>query len=374
MSGGVDSSVVACLLKEQEHDVIGVRFQLWQDPLAPAITKVLPTKCCDAQTLARVRSVCRQLTIPLHTLNLEEEFKCAVVDPFLAACRSGTTPNPCVLCNRSFKFRQLLRLAQRLKCDRVATGHYARIVRKQGGYALLEAKDRTKDQSYFLARLSQAELSRTILPLGTKTKRETFALAKKYQIPLDPVSYKESQDLCFIPEKSPALFLRRYVRDAVPGPIKSPDGKVIGTHEGLAFYTVGQRRGLKIGGQKVPMHVLNIDQKSNTIFVAPSRALYSNYVYVNSITFTRKPLQQNTGIHLMARIRARTKKGSGTLTFRLKKGLFSFSKPVFAPTAGQAIVLYRGREIVGSGIITHPAIRKTIPSARKSATIARRSL
>ena len=374
MSGGVDSSVVACLLKEQGHDVIGVRFQLWQDPLAPAIAKVLPTKCCDAQTLARARSVCKSLSIPLHTLDLTANFKCTVVDPFIAAYRDGTTPNPCVECNRSFKFKHLLSLAQKLRCDKVATGHYARIVRRNGGFALLEATDRTKDQSYFLARLTQKELSRTVLPLGTKTKRETYALAQKFKLPLDPMSYKESQDLCFVPEKSPAAFLRRYITNASPGPIKTLDGKIVGKHEGLPFYTIGQRKGLRIGGQNAPHHVVFIDQKNNTIFVAPYRALLSKHVYIRLISFTRHTLKENARIRLTARTRARSAAERGIFTFRRSTGLFSFKHTIYAPTPGQALVLYRGQEIVGSGIIAQNPLSKRGTQTGKSATITHRSL
>jgi len=336
------------------------------------MTKVLPTKCCDAQSLARARSVCNKLAIPLHTLSLEKEFKCEVVDPFIEAYRSGLTPNPCVLCNRSFKFRHLLALAKKLKCDRVATGHYARIVRRNGSYALLEAKDKTKDQSYFLSRLTQKELSRTLLPLGVRTKRETYALAKQFQIPLDPVHYKESQDLCFVPEKSPAAFLRRYIRNARHGPIKTLDGTIVSRHEGLPFYTIGQRKGLKVGGQKCPMHVINIDQKSNTIFVAPSRALLVTSVYVKSLVFTRSTLPQYRRTKLTARIRARSRKEHGIFTFCVKSGLFRFNHPVYAATPGQALVLYRGNEIIGSGIITAKPQRMKAREIKESAKIAHR--
>ncbi|MFH1444128.1 MAG: tRNA 2-thiouridine(34) synthase MnmA [Candidatus Peregrinibacteria bacterium] len=361
MSGGVDSSVVACLLQEQGHEVIGVRFQLWQDPLAPALAKVLPTKCCDAQTLARARKVTSNLGIPLHTLDLQDSFKCTVVDPFIRATRRGITPNPCVLCNRAFKFKHLLTFARKLKCDKVATGHYARIVQRGSGFALLEAKDTTKDQSYFLARLTQKELARTVLPLGTKTKRETYALAKKFKIPLDHVSYRESQDLCFFPEKSPAAFLRRSITAAKPGPIKTLDSTVVGTHEGLPFYTIGQRRGLKVGGQRTPLHIIRIDQKSNTIFLAPSRALLTKEVYVNTLTFTREKPAQRRCHPLTARIRLQTRKGCGTFTFRESTGLFRFSRPVSAPTPGQALVLYRGQEIIGCGQIISAESQKRTP-------------
>lgn len=351
MSGGVDSSVVACLLHSQGHEVIGVRFQLWQDPLAPAIAKVLPTKCCDTQTITRARAVCNRLGIPLHTVNLEHAFKCAVVDPYLKAHRKGLTPNPCLLCNRSFKFRHLLALARKLKCDKVATGHYARIMRRSKGYALLEAADCSKDQSYFLARLTQKELARTLFPLGSITKRKTYALAKKFSVPIDSVSYRESQDLCFFPEKSPAAFLRRHITNAKRGPIKTLDGTIVGMHDGVPFYTVGQRRGLKIGGQKSPQYVTRIDQKNNTIFMAPSRALLSKHVSVCSLSFTRKRPRAGTVLRLSARIRAQTSKERGTFTFRGTTGLFTFLKPVRAPTPGQALVLYRGLEIIGSGRI-----------------------
>ncbi|MDD5041632.1 MAG: tRNA 2-thiouridine(34) synthase MnmA [Candidatus Peribacteraceae bacterium] len=374
MSGGVDSSVVACLLKKQGHDVVGVRFQLWQDPLAPAITKVLPTKCCDAQTLARARNVCKRLGIPLHTLDLQEDFKCTVIDPFLAAYRSGLTPNPCVLCNRSFKFKHLLTLAKKLTCDKVATGHYARIVRRQGGFALLEASDKSKDQSYFLSRLTQKELSATLLPLGTRSKRETYALAKAFRIAVDPVHYRESQDICFVPEKSPAAFLRRYITNATRGPIRTLDGNKLGTHQGIPFYTIGQRRGLRIGGQRRPVHVVTIDQKNNTIFVAPSRALLTNNVSIHSLAFTRKQPRKNRPVRCTARIRARSRKVRGTLTFSHHTGLFRFDHPVSAATPGQAIVLYSGQEIIGGGLISannsHSRRQKTTTSAR----ITRRSL
>ncbi|MFH0851317.1 MAG: tRNA 2-thiouridine(34) synthase MnmA, partial [Candidatus Peregrinibacteria bacterium] len=280
-----------------------------------------------------------------------DDFKCSVVDPFIAAYRKGLTPNPCVLCNRTFKFKHLLALAKKLKCDRVATGHYAKIIRKNGCAALLEAADKKKDQSYFLARLTQKELSRTLLPLGTKTKRETYLLAKKFHIPLDFKNYKESQDLCFIPEKSPARFLRRYITDAKPGFFKTLQGERVGKHEGLAFYTIGQRKGLKIGGQDAPVHVVSVDQKNNTIFVAHARALQSTEICVCSLVFTRTLLRKNRTIRLSARIRSRSEKTRGTFTFRGSTGLFRFDHPVLAATPGQALVLYHEQEIVGSGLI-----------------------
>ncbi|MFH0851837.1 MAG: tRNA 2-thiouridine(34) synthase MnmA [Candidatus Peregrinibacteria bacterium] len=351
LSGGVDSSVVACLLKQQGHEVIGVRFALWSDPLAPALARVLPTKCCDSQSLMRARAVCSHLKIPFHTVNLQKEFKCAVVDPYLAASRRGLTPNPCVLCNRIFKLRHLLALSKKLKCDKVATGHYARIAKRQGKYALLEAKDRTKDQSYFLSRLTQKELKKTLLPLGNLTKKHVYALAMKYRIPLVRATYRESQDLCFFPEKSPAAFLHRYIRDARPGPIKTLDGTIVGTHGGLPFVTVGQRRGLAIGGQREPHYIVSKEQKSNTIFVAPLRESLQSAIHIKRLSFTGESPSLNRSIRLQARIRSQGEKRWGTFTWNGLNGCFIFDSPTPAVTPGQACVLYRGAEILGSGII-----------------------
>lgn len=360
MSGGVDSSVAACLLKKQGHEVIGVRFTLWIDPRAPAHITLLPTKCCDAQSVARAHAVAKKLHIPLYTVNLRRAFKRIVVDPYLASTRQGLTPNPCVLCNRNFKFAHLLALAKKLKCDGIATGHYARVLhRKQKGNktvsALFEAKDKGKDQSYFLSRLTQRELKLALFPLGNLTKKEVFKLAKRYGIPLERALYRESQDLCFFPEKSPNAFLHRYVRSS-PGPIKLLDGTRVGTHDGLAFYTIGQRRGLKVGGQKTPMVVVRKEQISNTIFMAPPRAEVISVLSVDHLTFTREVPKRNLPHRYCARIRAQSEKYRGTLSIRGGKATFTFDRPIASATPGQSLVLYRGTEVIGGGII-----RKAVP-------------
>src|SRR3989344_2985012 len=212
MSGGIDSSVVAHILKEQGHDVVGVRFTLWTDPLAPPLAQVLPSKCCDAQSIARAHRVAKNLGITLHILDLKEEFKREVVDPFLNGYREGLTPNPCVGCNRTIKFGRLLEFADQLGCKKLATGHYARVTReipitksqspnksqisnlKSKIFHLLEALDTAKDQSYYLYGLTQEQLSRVMFPLGTMFKRDVYELAKKFDIPYDEHSYRESQD------------------------------------------------------------------------------------------------------------------------------------------------------------------------------------
>lgn len=356
MSGGIDSSVVACLLKQQGHEVIGAHFRLWQDPKAPALATVLPTKCCTTQSFARVRSVAKNLGIPLRIVNLQKDFKKTVVDPFLSAYQRGLTPNPCVLCNRHFKYDRLLTLADTLHCTHIATGHYARIVQKRirshSYSALLEAKDRKKDQSYFLYRLTQRELSRTLLPLGNITKEHVYTLAKKFGIPLERESYRESQDLCFFPEKSPDAFLHRYLRGIKSGPIKTQHGEVVGTHTGLPFYTLGQRRGLKIGGQKIPLYVSKKEQKSNSLIIAPIRDLRVYRVVIHSVSMTGKkgPLFLKQPLH--ARIRSQGKKVAGRLTKRGHRMIFEANRPLIAPAPGQSLVLYRRNEVIGGGILS----------------------
>jgi tRNA-uridine 2-sulfurtransferase len=284
LSGGIDSSVVAHLLKAQGHDLVAVRFLLWSDPLAPALAQILPTKCCTTQNAARAKAVAERLGIPYHIVDLTDEFKRAVVDPFLEEHRRGTTPNPCIGCNRKIKFGRLLELLEEYQCERLATGHYARIAMQQCAmcdvanrqspivqspivrHLLLEALDATKDQSYYLYGLSQEQLARVLFPLGTMRKAEVYAFARAFGVPFDDVSYRESQDLCFFPEKTPEAFLRRHLGSALrSGPIVRRDGAEVGTHEGLPLYTVGQRRGLRIGGLRVPLEVVEKDPSRNTL-------------------------------------------------------------------------------------------------------------
>ncbi len=185
MSGGIDSSVIAYMLKEKGHDLVGVRFNLWTDPLAPAEAQLLSNKCCDAQSAARAKHISETLEFPLHTIDLSETFKREVVDYYLEGCKAGRTVNPCVQCNKCVRFEALLDLLKDFDCEKLATGHYAQIKMKKDRFALLEGKDKSKDQSYFLYRLTQEHLSKLMFPLGNLTKSKVYKLAKKYKIPLD---------------------------------------------------------------------------------------------------------------------------------------------------------------------------------------------
>ena len=353
MSGGIDSSVCAHILKDAGHEVIGVRFSLWSDPLAPAMAQILPNKCCNAETSYRAKHVTDTLGIPLHIINLEKTFKRRIVDRFLREVHMGLTPNPCVNCNRDIKFSALLALARRFKCDRVATGHYARIVktRKLGKtiYRLLQAKDAQKDQSYYLYRLTQKELAKTIFPLGSLRKREVMELARKCGVPVTE-SYRESQDLCFFPEKSPQAFYGRYLKKRLrDGPIAKRDGTIVGTHHGLPFYTVGQRRGLGIGGLKIPLEVVSKDMRRNLLIVADRDTEKTHCIRVRDLTWISTPPPARAT--LLCRTRSLAKKVRGSLSCKKKTGIFTLAHPLPLQSPGQSLVLYSGQEVVGGGFI-----------------------
>lgn len=356
MSGGVDSSVVAHLLKDEGHEVIGVRFTLWTDPLAPAIAQILPSKCCTTQNISRADKVAKKLGIPLQIISLEDEFKRTVVDPYLTAHAEGLTPNPCIGCNRNIKFGKLLALAKKLGCDKLATGHYARVAteRLNGGserHLLLEAIDLKKDQSYYLYGLTQEQLASVIFPLGAMQKQEVYALAEHYGVPL-PSSYRESQDLCFFPEKKPAAFLKRHLKEALrDGDIVRRNGMVVGTHEGLALYTIGQRRGIKIGGLKVPLEVVEKDASGNALIVEEQGIEKTAKLILNDMRFVSWAPAENEATAFECRIRSLSPKKKGTLLVKGTSGIFTFQSPIMRQSPGQSLVLYRGEEVVGGGVI-----------------------
>lgn len=355
LSGGIDSSTVAHLLHKEGHELVGVRFQLWTDPLAPALAEVLPSKCCNAQTAARTQYVAKQLGIPLHIMDLQEDFKESVVDPFLAGYAKGLTPNPCINCNRDIKFGKLLELMEEFGCDRLATGHYARTAREElpdgsSRMLLLEAVDQAKDQSYYLYGLTQEQLSKVLFPLGSMYKSQVYELAQKFAVPFDNETYRESQDLCFFPEKTPEAFFRRYLGDAlVPGNIVRRDGTVVGTHDGLPLYTVGQRRGLGIGGLKIPLEVVGKNATDNTLIVNEKGTEQLQSIELHDLRFVSWKPESNAPFE--ARVRSLSTRLKGTLSYEGNRGRFTFEKLVSPQAPGQSLVLYRGEEVVGGGVM-----------------------
>ncbi len=355
MSGGVDSSVVAHMLKKQGHDVLGVRFTLWSDPSAPAMAQILPSKCCTTQNIARASAVAKKLKIPLQILDLEKEFKETVVDPYLAANAEGLTPNPCIGCNRTIKFGKLLELMKELRCDALATGHYARTATErmpdgQQRMVLLEAVDARKDQSYYLYGLTQEQLKSVLFPLGAMQKNDVYALAKHFGLSIAE-SYRESQDLCFFPEKTPREFLKRHLQHLTPGPIVRRDGTVVGTHDGLPLYTVGQRRGLRIGGLKIPLEVVAKESSTNSLIVNTQGREQVLDVVLQDLRFVSWRPENDEDTPFECRTRSLGARLSGHLRCEGKKAVFTFTSPVSMQAPGQSVVLYRGQEVVGGGVI-----------------------
>lgn len=357
LSGGIDSSVVAHMLHAQGHELVGVRFTLWTDPLAPSIAQILPGKCCNPQTAYRARATAESLGMPYHVVDLEAAFKENVVDPFLNGYREGRTPNPCIGCNRTIKFGKLLALAEEFGCEAMATGHYARVAEErlpEGGTRrlLLEAVDASKDQSYYLYGLTQDQLARVLFPLGGMRKSDVFALARTFGVPHDG-QYRESQDLCFFPEKHPEKFLRRYLADALkPGNIIRRDGTVVGAHEGLPLYTIGQRRGLGVGGLQIPLEVVAKRAGSNELVVADKGSETARKVHLEDIRFVSWTPEEDEEIAFDCRLRSLGNRTTGTLTYKGHSGIFRFASEVAPVAPGQSLVLYRGEEVVGGGVMT----------------------
>ena len=355
MSGGVDSSVAAHLLTAQGHDVIGMMMKLWTDPLAPQELRGNPKSCCSVEHIQRARSVCQSLGIPFYVVDAEEAFRSVVIESFLRDHEKGETPNPCILCNKEIKFGFLLRKAEELNCDHIATGHYVRIAEEKDmdsciRYLLLEGIDNSKDQSYFLYTLTQERLQKIIFPLGNMYKEDVYALAQNFGIPI-PESYRETQDVCFYPEKTKDAFLRRYLKEMAEGDICTEEGTKIGRHKGLPLYTIGQRKGLGIGGLTIPLHVTRKDPETNTVYVAESGKDLGSTVFAHSLSWTSWSPREKQKSRFLGKVHSTAQKKPGTLEYGGSTAEFMFDEPQRGISPGQALVLYRGEEVVGGGTI-----------------------
>ena len=342
MSGGVDSSVVAGLLTEQGHDVIGVHMKLHDQPVRAA--GAAPDKhCCGLDDALDARRVAERLGIPFFVMDLQQAFQKAVMDDFVRTYRAGATPNPCIQCNGVLKFQVLLQRARALGASHLATGHYARVL---PGGGLGVAADPEKDQSYFLFPVTREALRATLFPLGGMTKPEVRAHARR--LDLVTAGKPESQEVCFIPDDDHARFVREASADDGAGEIVHEDGRVLGAHDGYWRFTIGQRRGLNVA-VGAPVYVLDIDPQTRRVTVGPPGALAHTRVVARGMNWFSRPA---AGAVLSARIRHRGRlrpctlhdTGDGAAEVR-------FLEPVTAAARGQAVVVYDAEEVVAGGWI-----------------------
>ena len=378
MSGGVDSSVAAALLKEQGHEVIGIMLRLWSEPGMiedDGLERVVQNKCCSLEAVDDARRVARKLDIPFYLVNVEQEFKENVVDMFYQEYVAGRTPNPCLTCNRHIRFTLLLNRALALKADYLATGHYVRVDDDPltGKRRLRRGLDPSKDQSYVLHVLNQEQLAHACFPLGEYTKPQVRAMAAERG--LSVASKPESQEICFVAQNDYRGFIDRYAQQQEeeperapvsvgassgniiqiprPGPIYNQEGKTLGRHRGLAYYTIGQRKGLGVASQE-PLHVLRIDSNQNALIVGPAEALLSSTCVVGKMHFLSGEVPTEA-FSARVRIRYKAPEQEALVTpLDAQHVQVTFSRPQRSITPGQAAVFYGGAdgdEVLCGGII-----------------------
>ena len=354
MSGGVDSSVAAMLLKEQGYDVIGVTMQIWQDEEEAA--KEANGGCCGLSAVDDARRVAQRLEIPYYVMNFKKEFKCHVMDYFVDEYLRGRTPNPCIACNRYVKFEGLLQKAMELGAEYVATGHYARIGQDETGrYVLKKGIDTHKDQSYALYHLNQQSLAHFLMPLGDYTKVETRELAERYKL---PVAHKpDSQEICFVPHDDYKAYLRAKNPACLhPGDIVDTEGHVLGHHEGVPLYTIGQRKGLGIAHPE-PLYVVDLDMAHDRVIVGGAKDVYADDLIAGDLNWIAIDALE-APIAVTAKVRYGRREGRAHVEpLAGGKVKVRFEEPQRAVTPGQSVVFYDGDTVVGGGIM-EKALRK----------------
>lgn len=360
MSGGIDSTMTAALLLRQGYKVVGLTMQVWDGSLA--IPDEGRSGCYgpgEARDLEAAQMLAARLGIPHHIIPMADDYRTEVLDYFREEYRAGRTPNPCVKCNRTMKFGLLLERARAMgiEFDRFATGHYARVEfsAEKNRYLLRKGRDPEKDQSYFLARLSQDQLSQVMFPLGDLTKDAVRKLATDIGW-TDLVEKPESQN--FIESKHYGVLFGNEASQ--PGPILDVNGKRIGTHEGIVHYTVGQRKGLNLGGNPTPLYVISVDSCSNTIIVGTKENLYSHILHAHDLNWIggTLPSPNSPPLSIHARIRQQHHEAPATLIADPENSdavTVTFQTPQMSITPGQTVVFYEGDIVLGSGIIDRPA-------------------
>jgi tRNA-specific 2-thiouridylase len=346
LSGGVDSAVAAALLVEQGYTVVGAMLRLWAEP---GPDDAGANRCCVPEAVDRAHRVADLLDIPFYLIDAEAPFKAQVVDYLVAEYAAGRTPNPCVPCNRAIRFGLLLERARALGAEFLATGHYARIHQVAGRCRLLRGCDPHKDQSYFLHVLNQEQLAHVLFPLGELTKQEVRATARKHRLPV--AEQPESQDLCFLADGDYRRFLARQAPHLFqPGPIRDTSGRVLGQHQGLPAYTIGQRKGLGIAAAE-PLYVLAIEPAENALIVGPAEELGQDECLVEEMHYISGDTP-TAAFRTTAQIRYRARAVEVTVTPLMhQKVHVRFASPRRDVTPGQFLVLYDGEMVLGGGVI-----------------------
>ena len=351
MSGGVDSSVAAAMLKEEGHKVIGATMQIWPlDNAADGADKL--GSCCGLDAVADARRVAHKLGIPHYVMNFRDIFAEKVISNFCREYARGRTPNPCIRCNEYMKFDALLRRATELDADFVATGHYAKIELDQtsGRYLLKKGVDRSKDQSYVLYVMTQNQLRHALMPLGSFAKERVREIARDLGLPV--ANKRESQEVCFIPDDDYPRFLKESMpQTAEPGPILDEQGNALGQHRGILSYTIGQRKGLGISARE-PLYVIAIDRERNAIIVGTKKEVYGDELTASELNWIAIEAPEQP-VKAKAKIRYVHQEADAVITPLLSedRAHVKFKEPQMAIAPGQAIVFYDGDTVVGGGTI-----------------------
>ena len=350
MSGGVDSSVAALLLARQGYEVVGITMRLFEAPFEGAGR--LSRSCCSLEDVQDARAVCRIIGARHYYMNFEKEFRKHVIDYFVSEYERGRTPFPCLACNDRLKFNFLMNRAVALGADYVATGHYAQVRESAGSFRIERGADSTKDQSYVLYTLTQGQLSRLLLPTGGHTKDQIRQLAADADLPV--ADKPDSQDICFIPAGNYKEFVEPRLESKSPGNVVDGQGRVLGEHDGVHKFTVGQRRGLPLnGGSKRPLFVTGIDAASGTVTVGPAEELAQNELTASGVNWISGH-RPDGPIRVTASVRYRGREQDALVTpLSADRAVIEFDEAQRAVTPGQAVVFYDGVEVLGGGIIEH---------------------
>jgi len=346
ISGGVDSSVAAWLMKEEGYEVAGVTMCLGVREDGNK------ARCCGRDAIEDAREVCGMMGIPHYVLDYAPLLETCVIDKFVREYRLGRTPNPCIDCNRYLKFGRLLQQARAMGFDYLATGHYARIERKEDRWVLKKPKDSGKDQTYFLYPIPAAALEHILFPLADRMKEEVREIARQARLPI--AEKPESQDLCFVTQESYGEFLRDQGCPVQPGPIVDQSGRILGEHSGTVFYTIGQRHGLKISSP-YPLYVVAIDAAGNSVIVGPKQDVYARGLVAGEMNW----LTPERPREAEAKIRYRKRTSPCRIIPEEGRIRIHFAEDQDAITPGQAVVLYSGDEVLGGGVIEE-VLHKTL--------------